>query len=326
VESTGKVVEEIRARQEVDARKTQLFRAESALADRRSALERAEAAVRNAQDRLGTLTGDPEFLNNPRQELIPADRLVLSSDMVDAKIAAQSALRNRPEITQAFLQLEAANIREGMARNEILPQLNLVLEGSLGGLSDNDIGTAYGRQFTEGGPGYSAGIVFSMPLENNVGKAQLERRRLEVRQQMAQVKTSIDSVLLEVSISAREVGTAYRETQAKYEAVRAYTEDLATLEARRGVQDLRDESMVASFLDTVLDAQDRRTRAEEEFIRAAANYQIAIVNLQRAKGQLLTYSDITVVRSRDSATNLPQLNLVKRPKDGKGTQNVKTGK
>ncbi|WP_206026080.1 hypothetical protein [Roseimicrobium sp. ORNL1] len=140
------------------------------------------------------------------------------------------------------------------------------------------------------------------------------------------MKTAIDTVLLEVSISTREVGTSYRETHAKYEAVQAFTEDLATLEARRAVQDLRDEGQVASYLDTMLDAQDRRSRAEEEFIRSAANYQIAIVNLQRAKGQLLNYSEISVVRSRDDATNLPQLNLVKRPKDGKATQGVNAGK
>jgi len=77
VEETGRVADEMRARQEVDARKTQLFRAESALAERRSDLVRVEAAVRNAQDRLRTLTSDPELLDAPESELIPADRLIL---------------------------------------------------------------------------------------------------------------------------------------------------------------------------------------------------------------------------------------------------------
>ena len=63
VEETGRVADEMRARQDVDARKTQLFRAQSALALRRSDLVRSEAAVRNAQDRLRALTSDPELLN-----------------------------------------------------------------------------------------------------------------------------------------------------------------------------------------------------------------------------------------------------------------------
>src|SRR4029077_19433102 len=104
VEDTGLVAEEIRARQQVDARQTQLFRAQSALASRRSDLIRSEAAVRNAQDRLRALTSDPELLNAPDTELIPADRLMLSASSVDAQQASYAALRNRPEINQAFLQ------------------------------------------------------------------------------------------------------------------------------------------------------------------------------------------------------------------------------
>jgi outer membrane protein TolC len=123
-------------------------------------------------------------------------------------------------------------------------------------------------------------------------------------------------VLLEVKVSAREVATGYRETQAKYEAIRAFTEDLDTLEARRPIEDLRDEVQAGSFLDTLLDAQDRRANAEEEFILAAANYQIAIVNLERAKGHLLAYSDVSVLRGRDEK-NLPQLWLEKGARNGK---------
>ena len=325
VEETGRVADEMRARQQVDARQTQLFRAQSALASRRSDLVRAEAAVRNAQDRLRALTSDPELLGAPDSELIPADRLILSSSPVDPQAAAHAALQNRPEITQAFLQLEASTIREKMARNEIMPELNLVLEGSLGGLTSEDIGTAYGRQYNAGGPGYGVGLVFSFPLENNIGRATLERRRVEMRQQINQVKTTIDTVLLEVKVSAREVATAYRETQAKYEAVRAITEDLETLQARRGVQDLRDELQAATYLDTMLDAQDRRAKAEEEFILAAADYQVAVVNLERAKGSLLIYSDVTVMRGKDEQ-NLPQLWLEKGAHNGKTTYDPKAAR
>jgi outer membrane protein TolC len=326
VEQTGHVVDELRARQEVDARRTQLFRAQSALASRRSDLVRAEATVRNTQDRLRALTSDPELLASPNSEIIPADRLVLTSSPADSQEAAYVALKKRPEINQAFLQLKAATIRENMSKNELMPELNLVLQGSLGGLTGDDVGTAYGRQYNEGGPGYSAGFVLSFPLENNIAKAHHLRRQIETRQQVEQIKTTIDSVLLEVKVSAREVATAYRETQAKYEAVRAFSEDLDTLEARRKVQDLKGESEVSNYLDTLLDAQDRRSVAEEEFIRSAADYQIAIVNLERSKGNLLAYSDVVVVRGKDEH-NLPQLRLEKGVHDEKAIHPITpTGK
>ena len=132
-------------------------------------------------------------------------------------------------------------------------------------------------------------------------------------------------MLLEVQISAREVGTAYRETQAKYAAVKAFTEDVESLEARRTLQTSSpapgadEASQTATYLDTLLDSQDRRSSSEEEFIRAAANYQIAIVNLERAKGKLLNYSDVTVMRSKDGK-GLPQLYLEKGARDGKSAR------
>lgn len=324
VDETARVTDELKARQKVDAQQSQLFRAESALASRRSDLIRSEAAIRNAQDRLKALTSDPSLLASANTELIPGDRLVLTASVVDAAQAAAAALDHRPEINQAFLQLRAATLREKMQRNELLPELNLVLQGSLGGLSAGDHADAYGKQFNEGGPGFSAGFVFSIPLENNIARARLDRRRLELRQQLDQLKTTIDSVFLEVKISAREAATAYRETQAKYSAVKAFTADVESIEARRTLQTASpapgaDETARTSvFLDTLLDAQDRRSNAEEEFIRAAANYQIAIVNLERAKGQLLAYSDVTVVRSKDEK-GLPQLHLEKGARDGKSS-------
>ena len=322
VDETAHVADELKARQTVDAKQSQLFRAQSALATRRSDLVRQEAAIRNAQDRLKALVNDPDLLASAGSELVPRDRLILTSMPVDTQFSAQQALESRPEIAQAFLQLRAATIRQNMQKNELLPELNLVLQGSLGGLDGGDYGTAYERQYGKGTPGWGAGFVFSFPLENNIAKARYERRRLELRQQVDQVRTTIDTVLLEVKVSAREVSTAYRETQAKFSAVKAFTEDIDSLQARRTVQTaspapgVDESSVTAMYLDTLLDSQDRRSNAEEEFIRAAANYQISIVNLERAKGKLLHYSAIDVVRTKDE-NNLPLLRLEKGGRDGK---------
>ena len=328
VDETARVSDELKARQKVDAQESQIFRAQSALASRRSDLVRSEAAVRNAQDRLKALTSDAALLDGPNVELIPSDRLILGGSVVDPQAAAAVALENRPEINQAFLQLRAATIREKMQRNELLPELNLVLQGSLGGLSGGDFGDAYGKQYNTGGPGYGAGIVFSFPLENNIARARLERRRLELRQQLDQLKTTIDTVLLEVKISAREVATAHRETQAKYAAVKAFTSDVDSILARRALRTASpapgadEASQTALYLDTLLDSQDRRANAEEEFIRSAANYQIAIVNLERSKGRLLNYKDVSVVRDKDER-GLPELHLEKGARDGKTARDGK---
>ena len=153
VDETARVSDELKARQKVDAQQSQIFRAQSSLASRRSDLVRSEAAVRNAQDRLKALTSDAALLDGPNVELIPSDRLILGASSVDPQAAAAVALENRPEINQAFLQLRAATIREKMQRNDLLPELNLVLQGSLGGLSGGDFAVGYSKQYNTGGPG-----------------------------------------------------------------------------------------------------------------------------------------------------------------------------
>lgn len=315
IEETGRITDELKARQKVDAQKSQLFRAESALADRRAALIRSEAAVRNAQDRLKSLTSDPRLTGDAYIELVPGDRLVLSNQGADAESAARTALEHRPEIQQAFLQLRAASIREKMSKNELLPELNVVLSGTLGGL-DNNYGEAYGHQWDTGGPGYGAGLVFSMPLENHAARARYERRKIEMRQQINQLKTTIDTVMLEVKISAREVATSWREMQAKYAAVEAYTNDVSTIESRRTIQPLEDSAQMGAYLDSLLDSQDRRANAEEDFIRSAANYQVSLINMQRAKGRLLAYESVNVVRNVDDR-GIPILSLEKGGRGGK---------
>jgi outer membrane protein TolC len=322
LDETAKLADEVKAREKIDAQGAQIFRAQSAVAERKADLIRAEAAIRNAQDRLKALTSDPELIADASVELIPRDRLVLDGEPVDARAAAHTALRTRPEINQAFMQLRAATIRENMSRNELLPELNLVLNGSLNGLDNGEYGGAWSNEYNAGAPGWGIGFVFSFPLENNIARARHERRQLETRQQINQVKTTVDTVLLEVKVSAREVATSYREALAKYAAVLAYKEDIATLTARRSIQPFNAQaSQVTDYIDRMLDAQDRRAIAEEDFIRSAANYQVSLVNLQRAKGKLLHYENVNVVRDRDG--HLPLLHLQKGTGDGKGSRDSK---
>ena len=234
----------------------------------------------------------------------------MTGSALDAAHAGYVAVQKRPEVKQAFLQLRGATIREKVSKNELLPELNVILQGSLGGLNNGNVADAYGNQFSTGGPSASAGFSFSFPLENNAARAVNQRRQLETRQQIEQLRTTVDTVLLEVEVSAREVETAYRETQAKFLAVKAFTEDVDSLNARRAVDTTTDPIQLSNYLNVTLDAQDRRSQSQEEFALAVADYQVALVNLERAKGNLLDYEAIGVVRTTNQ-NNLPRLRLEK---------------
>ncbi|CAN5758184.1 TolC family protein [soil metagenome] len=309
---------EIKARADVDAVKGQMARAESAVAERRADLVRAELAISNAQDRIRALVNSPELADIGSPELIPTDRMIMTEYKVDVASAAKKALAQRPEISQAFLQVRAAAVRERMQRNEVLPTLNLILEGYMAGLEqDYNTSQAYSNQYSKGGPGGAVGLHLDFPIQNNVAEARHERRLIELRQQVNQLRTTIETALLEVKVSDREVRTSWRDYTAKLESVKAAEEDLAQFQARKDLDTQgkgeapATSSMTTSYyLDSLLNSQKRLSIAEEELAAAAATYQVSIMNYERSQGNLLNYEDISIVRTKDN-DNLPLIQLQK---------------
>ena len=147
----------------------------------------------------------------------------------------------------------------------------------------------------------------SMPWGNRAAKANHLRTELEVRQKEDELRSTMDTVLLEVQVAHREVTTAYPDMKAKYKSAEAAAADLAVLKSRRGVDGENGESL---YLEKLLDAQERRTLAREEFLKSLVVYNASITNLDRATGTLLQAEEVGVERTVDE-DNLPILRLTK---------------
>ncbi|HUS93022.1 MAG TPA: TolC family protein [Phycisphaerae bacterium] len=310
---TTELVAQLAKRKGIDAMEDQLKRAQAAQAKRHADLVRVDMAIRNAEDRIKALINDPNFLPSSSAELVPADTPLYRRMEVDLKDTAATALENRPEIRQAFLQLKAAAIRREVSKNELLPQLDLILEMSIAGLDKAGSLTDGWDEQWEAHPSFLVGLEFDFPVENNVAKARDRRRRLEIRQQLAQVQTTVDTVLLEAKIAARELRTAARELDSRYASLQAATEDLRILQKRWESHAGGDAKPVVGYLQLLLDAQDRLANAQEAFSQTSAIYNVAMVNLQRAQGTLLTYEDIEIIEDEDEDDEgLPALRLIKK--------------
>jgi len=268
-------------------------------------------AVKNAEDRIKALVNDPELLAAPKAELVPAEAPGVKELPVDVKDCAADALENRPEIAQAFLQLKAAAIRKNMAKNELHPQLDLILETSIAGLDGAGCLTdGYDEQW-RAHPGFLIGVKFDFPVENNAAKARLMKRKIEERQLLSQLRTTVDTVLLEVKISAREVKTSYREMLSRFQSLQAAREDLRILNQRWESHAGAGQKPAIGYLQLLIDSQDRLADAEEDFARSSAIYSVAMIHLQRAQGTLLKYEDLEIVRTEDDE-GVPELKLEKR--------------
>jgi outer membrane protein TolC len=225
--------------------------------------------------------------------------------------AGRIALERRQEMRQAHLQLRAAAVRLGMNENEVLPRLNLILEGRLSGLGGN---RAFGRAFDDEADvddaGGLVGLLFEIPLGNHTAEARKQRRELELRQQFNQLRTSADTILLEVQISKREVEVGWRDYAAKAEAARAAREETEHLIARKDLEAMR--APASPYILDLLAARDRQLEAERAAVQALATYQVAVLNLQRAQGILLEVSSIAPVRSQEN--ELPVIKLEQGPR------------
>lgn len=280
------------ARRDVDVVGSQLVRVEAAVTARKSDLVRAEMAVRNAQERIHALVNDPELANIVNLEIIPTDIPVRHSEQFEIGEVLSTALQMRPEVNQALKQIRGACVRLNMSRHEILPQLDLIFDTYVAGLRGNaNIGNAFTDQFSTGEPGYSIGLQYEIPINNRAARSRLQRRRLELRQLQNQFRTTVETLLMETKVAAREVRTSDREFKAKYHSMQAAAKRLDNIEQRwaalPGV-----ESSIGLYLDDVLTAQEQLTAAEYDFAESETTYNLALMNLKRATGMLLQHEQI----------------------------------
>jgi outer membrane protein TolC len=333
---TEALVKELESRKDLDAAQSQILRARSAFAARDADTIRAALSVRNAEARIKAMVNAPEYAGS--FELIPAEDPVFAGAIPETHSVVNTALHSRPEIQQGMDQLRSSIIRERMQRKELLPQLNLVLEGSLNGLEgQNRVGQSYANQFNQGSPSYGAGVVFSIPLGNDAAKARYDRRQIEVRQQVEQLHTTIETVLLEARIAQRELTVAQRDIRAKFAASESAAAELKSLVERKGLEaglgaggndpgaaNNQTPANASDYLERLLSSQERHSIAREEFLRSLAVFNVAFVNLERAKGTLLRAGNIRVDRQKDPKNpGIPLLKLTTEtaepsPKSGDG--------
>ena len=196
-----------------------------------------------------------------------------------------------------------------LTKNELLPALDVVLETYVAGLrGDSAIGVAWTDQFSAGGPSYTAGLQFEVPLQNREAKARFLKRALEMRQLQSQLQSTLNALQLEVEVAVREVETSYQEVRARFESMRASMGEVQFIEERWALLPGDDRS-AALYLEDLLAAQDRLALAEFEFANAQVSYNLSLSDLKRANGTLLQCEQIEVNKIEDDG--IPSLLLCK---------------
>jgi outer membrane protein TolC len=284
----------LQKRSKIDAQAAQITSAKASVTTRYSELIRSRMAVKNAEARIRSLVNDPEFGQFDEIELIPMDQPNIYQFNTQIHEAMNLAVRSRPEVLQALKQIKAGQIRLGMSRHEMLPQLNLITQTYVAGLEgDNDVPGAFLEQFSDGRPGYSLGLNYELPIGNRAATARNARRILELRQLKNQYRTTLQTVKLEVEVAVREINTASQEMVAKAQAMEARLAQLDAL-TKRWIKIPGEDVSAVLALENLLSSQQQLADAEFEFLTSQLTYNLALMNLKRATGVLLQTEGVNI--------------------------------
>jgi len=282
-----------RAAEGFDVYEVQLKLPESRIEQRKAELIRLCNDVRNAEDALKALMNDPDLNLSQDLEIIPAEKPSIEPLIVDQLGEVTAALSHREEMREAMLAIKQAEIAVGVAKNQALPRLDVAFRyvvNGLGGNADSAFSQLSDHDFVD----YLISVEFEWPIGNRGPEAALRRARLQQAQAIAAHRAQIESTILEVRQSIRDLKTSYDQIGPNLRAALASEDQLRATRAR---QEKRDPPN----LQVELDANESLAASRQQLLRSVSDYNIALIDLERKKGTLLRYNNI-VIRDAEGET------------------------
>jgi len=271
-------INEIRLEHEVGT-EIDVWEARAGVALRENGLIRAAQMIGLAQDNLARLTRVNET-PDWKVRMIPRDMPSVPAYPVDESKFIAEALERRPDIQQARLMQERAQIRRKVARNQRMPRLDFFGQYGVTGLGP-DTGRAGHNLGTLDYDNWDLGLDLSLPLPNTRARARARQADKLVEGSALLIEQLKDFATFEVRKAIRDLQTARDSIEVGQTRVRAEQEKL------RGEMKRYEVGMATS--QDLLDYQDRLAAAQSNLIGSIVEYNKAIIDLERARGTLLEY-------------------------------------
>jgi len=267
----------------------------------------ARNALDTASDRLRLL-----LQRNPSDTFLPRPIEPIDSPEVrtvdtDEAATLERAITGRPEVLRARSEIENQRLLARLARNNLLPDLELKGGYGLNALSGTAVpqrdfrtgetrlspfGGSYGdgvdRLFSDDFNSYSAGVTLTVPLGNAVAEADFAQRRIDLQRTELAYRQLLADVTLEVRTAIGNVRSLSKRITASRLA-RELAEE--TLEQQKK----RYEVGLATTKD-ILDFQEKLTVARAAEIHALIGYNLSLAFLRQAEGRLLDEYDVVLER------------------------------
>ena len=207
-----------------------IYRSESQVASRRVQVIQSEYALKQAEEALRLTIGanqDPYF-QALDLELTETPEPGNQLRTIDAATALQSAFGKRPEFEAARAALAKDESQIRLARNHLLPQLDLMLSYASNGVGGNsginDAGLPVSsswinQMFRFGYPAYTAQLTLNLPVKNRTAQAEMGSALVSRRSDLYSERSVREQVTLDVRNAVHQLEQAKLSIAASKEAL-----------------------------------------------------------------------------------------------------------
>ncbi len=268
----------------------EIVQSEAAIATREQDIITAQQVIGDAADALRLA------LNLPpgdlwHLEILPTTPPETPSLQINLQDSIETAIANRVEVRNEKLSVERAKLVDKVAKNSLLPSLNLVSSYNLSSLNltyASSLGQISGFDF----PGWSVGLQFTFPLQNRAARAAKAVADLDVNRFNWELDQEKRQVLMEVRKAVRGIDTAEKVIVAAH-ASRQFQEKNLDAEKKR-----YENGMSTSFLVTQI--QDQLTQAKQAEVNAVVGYRTALAEYYRSVGKLVPELGIKIIDPKEA--------------------------
>ena len=284
----------------------EVLNAEATVAQREADILQAEALIRRGEDVLKSLVNPASDADLRALKLVPTDKPVLKPASISFDEALAQALERRPDLAVNRTTIQNNRIDLRVARNQLLPKLDLKLSYWSPGISgdrliylndDPFLGVIIGTEKGGGSKAFrdatkflynnwTVGLTLSVPVADVVGRANLALARIALDQNTARLKNQEQQIALEVGDAVRSVETDAKRVDAYRIARELAAKRLEAETKKLGV------GLTTNYF--VLQYQEELATARSMEIKALVDYNVSLARLEQVVGSSLRTRNITV--------------------------------
>jgi len=282
----------------------EILNSEAVVASREADILQAEALIRRSEDVLKSVINISQKEAAGLKKIVPLDMPRFEKKEISLDAALAEAYEKRPDLGMTRKSIESNQLKVSVARNQMLPGLDLTLSYSSPGISGDRLIYAGNSPFSgivtgkEKGDStkalrdalkflynnWTVGVTLSLPLSNFLTRGEYTRARLELDQSLTKLKTQEQQVYLEVSDAVRSIETDAKRVDA-YRVAREFAQKRLEAEEKK----LKVGLTINYF---VLQYQEELTNARSMELKALVDYNLSLARLEKAMGSSLENRNI----------------------------------